>query len=255
MVSSFSKQELERLHLTRSSFRQDDHKEQLEHRQSAQLFAEHLSDNSFHRNRLQQQQLVQQSFYPKMKKKHFQDLRSQLRKDQPEPAYSRLSLQQLTLSNLLLKSFQLTSAALLSAALVTFSLVIYKHKRFQLSLQQQLYLGKAQGGDLPNRAFPPACCRSLLRPALTLISLSFALAWLNPFSLAWRRRASRKPASTQQTSRRTTSSRPAWKRTALKTSSLSRTSFSTSSSNSFDLSFYNKNKELDKHNLAFNLFD
>ena len=242
MISSFSKQELERLHLTRSSFRQDDHKEQLEHRQSAQPFADHLSDNSFHRNRLHQQ-LVQQSFYPKMKKKHFQDLRSQLRKDQPEPAYSRLSLQQLTLSNLLLKSFQLTSAALLSAALVTFSLVIYKHKSFQLSLQQ-LYLGKAQGGDLPNRAFPPACCRSLLRPALTLISLSFAIAWLNPFSSAWRRRALRKPASTQRTSRRTTSSRPAWKRTALETSSLSRTSFSTSSSTASTSAFTTRPRSL-----------
>ena len=187
MISSFSKQELERLHLTRSSFQQDDHKKQLEHLQSAQLFAEHLADNSLHRNRPQQQQLVQQSFYPKMKKKQLQDLRSQLRKAQPDTAFSRLSLQQLTLSNLLLKSFQLTSAALLSAALVAVSLIIYKHKSFQLSLQQ-LYLGKAQGGELPNRAFPRTWCTALRLPALTLISLSYAVAWLKPFSLAWRRR-------------------------------------------------------------------
>ena len=190
MISSFSKQELERLHLTRSSFRQDDHQEQLEHRQSAQLFAEHLSDNSLHRNRPQQQQLVQQSFYPKMKKKQLQDLRSQLRKAQPGTAYSRLSLQQLPLSNLLLKSFQLTSAALLSAALVAFSLVIYKHKSFQLPLQQ-LYLGWAQGGASSHRASPGTRCTALRVPALTLISLSYAIAWLTPFSLAWRRRRRR----------------------------------------------------------------
>ena len=186
-TTSFSKQELERLHLTRSSFQQDAHNNQLDHLHSAQLFAEHLADNSFHRNRLQQHQLVQESFYPKMKKNQLQDLRSQLRKPQPDPAYSRLSLQQLTLSTLLLKSFQLTGAALLLAALVASSLVMYKHKSFQLSLQQ-LCLGKAQGGELPTIALTTASCRTLCLPALTLISLSFAVAWLKPFSLAWRRR-------------------------------------------------------------------
>ena len=261
-TTSFSKQELERLHLTRSSFQQDDHNKKLDHLQSAQLFAEHLADNSLHRNKPQQQQLVQQSFYPKMKKNQLQDLRSQLRKEL-DRAYNRISLQQLTLSNLLLKSFQLTSAALLSAALVAFSLAIYRNKSFQLPLQQ-LCLDKAQGGDL-HRPFPPACCASLRLPALTLMSLSFAIAWLKPFSLARRRRALRNPASMQTTSTRTaawksptfttrawtrpTSSKQACRRTTLKTTALTtsssrRTSFSTSSSTASTSAFTTRTRSL-----------
>ena len=274
--SSFSKQELERLHLTRSSFQQDAHNKKLDHLQSAQLLPEHLADNSLHRNKPQQQQLVQQSFYPKMKKNQLQDLRSQLCTAQPDTASSRISLQHLTLSNLLLKNFQLTSAALLSAAFVAFSLAISRTKSFQLPLQQ-LCPSWAQGGASSHRASPTTWFTALRLPALTLMSLSFAIAWLKPFSLARRRRALRTLASMQTTSTRTaawksptfttrawtrpTSSKQACRRTTLKTtalttSSLRRTSSSTSSSPaSTDLSSHNKNKELDEHNLAFNLFD
>ena len=276
-TTSFSKQELERLHLTRSSFRQDDHQEQLEHPQSAQLLAEHLADHSFHRNN-QQQQLVQQSFYTKMNKKHLPAFQSQLRPEQPKPAYSRLSLQQLTPSNLL-ESFQLPSSASLLAILVVIIFVDYD-KSFQLSLQQ-LCLSKAQGGELPT-AFPPACCTTLRLPALTLMSLSFAVAWLKPFSLSSRRRralrtlASKQPAMTRRrawrqrssstiasmstpltrraawkrttfttrASRRTTSSNQACRITTLQTSALRRTSSSTSSSTPSTSAFTTRTRSL-----------
>ena len=44
MISSLSKKELERLHLTRSSLQQDEHKKQLEQLLSEQLCAEHLPE-------------------------------------------------------------------------------------------------------------------------------------------------------------------------------------------------------------------
>ena len=208
-TTSFSKQELERLHLTRSTFQQDLHQEQLEHLQSAQLLADHLAGTSFDSNKPQQQQLVQQSFYPKMKKQNLAAFQSQLRPEQPKPAYSRLSLQQLTPSNLL-ESFQLPSSALLLAILVVIILVDYD-KSFQLTMQQ-LCLSKAQGGELPT-AFPPACCTTCSLPAWILMSLSFTVAVLKPFSLASRRsrtrrtRALRTSASTQQPLQR----RRAWR--------------------------------------------
>ena len=145
-TTSFSKQELERLHLTRSTFQQDLHQEQLEHLQSAQLLADHLAGTSFDSNKPQQQQLVQQSFYPKMKKQNLAAFQSQLRPEQPKPAYSRLSLQQLTPSNLL-ESFQLPSSALLLAILVVIILVDYD-KSFQLTMQQ-LCLQRLKGENFP----------------------------------------------------------------------------------------------------------
>ena len=278
-TTSFSKQELERLNLTRSSFRQDLRQEQLEH----------LAGNSFDSNKPQQQQLVQQSFYPKMKKQNLAAFQSQLRPEQPKPAYSRLSLQQLTPSNLL-ESFQLPSSALLLAILVVIILVDYD-KSFQLTLQQ-LCLSKAQGGELPT-AFPPACCTTLSLPALTLMSLSFTVAALKPFSLASRRsrtrrtRALRTSASTQQplqrrrawrqrssstiaskppplptraawrtrnfqtrTSSRTTSSKQACRMATLQTSALRRTSFSTSSSTTSTSPLTTRTRSLIKHQLA-----
>ena len=195
--------------LTRSTFPQDLLQEQLEHLQSAQLLADHLAATSFDSNKPQQQQLVQQSFYPKMNKQNLAAFQSQLRPEQPKPAYSRLSLQQLTPSNLL-ESFQLPSSALLLAILVVIILVDYD-KSFQLTMQQ-LCLPKAQGGELPT-AFPPACCTTCSLPAWILMSLSFTVAVLKPFSLASRRsrtrrtRALRTSASTQQPLQR----RRAWR--------------------------------------------
>ena len=242
-TSSFSKQKLESLNLTRSILDHDQHTQQLQHRQSEQLCADHLPANSFHRNK-QQQQLIQQSFDNKMKKKQLRAFQSQLRPEPPAKAYSSMSLQQLTPSNSL-ESFQLPSSALLLATLVGYILVGYEHKSFQLTMQQ-LCLQKAQGGELC-RAFPPACCTSLSLSALTLISLSFAVAWLKPFSLAWRRRrplrnsasipttltrraAWKRSTFTTRASRRTTSSNQTCRMTALQTTSLRSTSFSTSSS-------------------------
>ena len=57
MISSFSKKELERLHLTRSSLEQDEHKKQLEQLPSEQLCAEHLAERN-----LLQVQLVYYKF-------------------------------------------------------------------------------------------------------------------------------------------------------------------------------------------------
>ena len=68
LTTSFSKQELERLHLTRSSLQQDLHQQQ----PAAQLLADHLAGTSFDINKPQQQQLVRQSFYPKMKEQNLQ---------------------------------------------------------------------------------------------------------------------------------------------------------------------------------------
>ena len=252
MISSFSKKELERLHLTRSTLEQDEHKKQLKQLQSQQLCAGHLAVPSFHRNRQQTQQLVQQSFDIKMEKKQLRNLRSQLRLEHLDRAFSRMSLEQLTLSPsgsrsfssyllkgelpqqsalrmtrtvqrralepLLFKSFQLTSAALPLATLVAFSLGAYQHKSFQLPMQQ-LCLGWAQGGVYPHRALPSASSTSLHRTALTLISLSFAIdAWLKPSSKrAWRRR----PLRT------TSSSKRAWKRTTLITTTWRTSTWST----------------------------
>ena len=197
----------------------DQHNQQLQTRQSEQLCADHLPANSFHRNK-QQQQLIQQSFENKMKKKQLRAFQSQLRPEQPARAYSSMSLQQLTPSNSL-ESFQLPSSALLLAILVVHILVVYQHKSFQLTMQQ-LCFSQAQGGDSPNRAWTTAGCTSLLRPALTLISLSFAIAWLNSFSLAWRRRrALRNATSTPTTSTR----RAAWKRPNLYNKSLDKNNF------------------------------
>ena len=264
LISSFSKQKLERLTCTRSILEHDQHTQQLHNKQSEQLCEDHLTANSFHKNK-QQQQLIQQSFDNKMKKKQLSASQSQLRPEQPNPAYSRLSLQQLTPSNSL-ESFQLPSSALLLATLVEYILVGYEHKSFQLTLQQ-LCFSKAQWGELQG-AFLPACCTTLRLTALTLMSLSFAVAWLKPFRLASRRRrrALRKSASNPTTltrraawnratfatkawtsttysiatwstialrtsaSRRTTSSKPTCRMTAWQTTSWRRTSSSTSSS-------------------------
>ena len=68
MISSFSKQKLERLNLTRSTLEPDQHNQQLQPQQSEQLSADHLPATSFPKNK-QQQQLIQQSFDNKMKKK------------------------------------------------------------------------------------------------------------------------------------------------------------------------------------------
>ena len=293
-TTSFSTQELGRLHLTRSTFQQDLHQEQLEHLQSAQLLAEHLADNSFDSNKPQQQQLVQQSFYPKMKKQNLAAFQSQLRPEQLKSAYSRLSLQQLTPSNLL-ESFQLPSSALHLAILIVIILVDYD-KSFQLTLQQ-LCLSKAQGGELPT-AFPPACCTTCSLPAWILMSLSFTVAMLEPFSLAsrrsrarrtralrtsalthqplqrrsaWRPRSSSTTASMRtslsakaawrtrnfqtRTSSRTTSSKQACRLTTLQTSALRRTSFSTSSSTTSTSAFTTRRRSLISTALPFNLFD
>ena len=137
-TTSFSKQELERLHLTRSSFQQDDPNKKLDNLQSAQLFADHLSENSLHRNKPQQQQLVQQSFYPKMKKNQLQDLRSQLRTEQLDRAYSRFSLQQLTLSNLLLKSFQLNKRSFAFSSFGCIQLSHLQEQEFSASIAAAL---------------------------------------------------------------------------------------------------------------------
>ena len=119
-TTSFSKQKLERLNLTRSILEHDQHNQQLQTRQSEQLCADHLPTNSFHRNK-QQQQLIQQSFENKMKTKQLRAFQSQLRPEQPARAYSSMSLQQLTPSNSL-ESFQLPSSALLLATLVVIHL-------------------------------------------------------------------------------------------------------------------------------------
>ena len=149
MISSFSKQELERLNLTRSILEHDQHNQQLQTRQSEQLCADHPPANSFHRNK-QQQQLIQQSFENKMKKKHLRAFQSQLRPEQPARAYSSMSLQQLTPSNSL-ESFQLPSSALLLATLAVYILVVYQHKSFQLTMQQ-LCFSQAQGGDISQQS-------------------------------------------------------------------------------------------------------
>ena len=245
MISSFSKKKLESLIRTRSILEHDQHNQQLQTSQSEQLGADHLPANSFHKNK-QQQQFIQQSFENKMKKKQLRASQSQLRPDQPARAYSSMSLQQLTPSNSL-ESFQLPSSVLLLATLAVYILVVYQHKSFQLTMQQ-LCLEKAQGGEL-HRAFPPACCTSLRLPALTLMRLSFAVAWLKPFSLAWRRR--RAPASpttltrsSHRASRRTTSSKQSCRRTALKTSALRRLSSSTSSSPTSTSAFTTRTRSL-----------
>ena len=280
-TTSFSKQELERLHLTRSTFQQDLHHEQLEHFQSAQLLADHLAGTSF--DKPQQQQLAQPSFYPKIQKQNLAAFQSQLRPEQPKPAYSRLSLQQLTPSNLL-ENFQLPSSALLLAILAVIVLVDYD-KSFQLTMQQ-LCLPKAQGGELPT-AFPPACCTTCSLPAWILMSLSFTVVGLTLFSLASRRsrtrrtRALRTSASPKQplqrrrawrqrssstiaskpsplssraawrtrtfqtrTSSRTTLSHQACRMTTLQTSALRRTSFRTSSSTTSTSAFTTRARSL-----------
>ena len=164
LTTSFSKQELERLHLTRSSFQQDLHQQQ----PAAQLLADHLAGTSFDINKPQQQQLVRQSFYPKMKEQNLAAFKTQLRPEHPTTAYSRLSLQQLTPE-------KLPSSALLLLILVVIILVDFVES-FELPLQQ-LCLSKAQGGEL-TIAFPPACCTSCSLTACTLMSLSFTVAVL-----------------------------------------------------------------------------
>ena len=277
LISSFSKQKLESLTCTRSILDHDQHNQQLHNKQSEQLGADHLPATSFDRNK-QQQQLIQQSFENKMKKQQLPAFQSQLRPEQPNPAYSRLSLQQLTPSTLL-ESFQLPSSALLLATLVGYILVGYEHKSFQLTLQQ-LCLSKAQGGELQG-AFPPACCITLRLPAMTLMSLSFTVAGLKPVSLASRRRRTlRKSASNPTTltrkaawkgptfttrawiritssiatwstialiasaSRRTTSSKTTCRMTALQTTSSRRTSSSTSSSTTSTSAFTTRTRSL-----------
>ena len=208
------------MHLTRSTFPQDLRQEQLEHLQSAQLLADHLAGTSFDSNRQQQQQLVQQSFYPKMKKQNLAAFQSQLRPEQPKPAYSRLSLQQLTPD-------ELPSSALLLLLLVVIILVDFD-KSFELSLQQ-LCLSKAQGGEL-TIAFPPASCTSCSLTACTLMSLSFTVAVLKLCSLASRRRTRRSrtralqtPASSLQSLQR----RRAWRQRSSSTTASTRTTFTT----------------------------
>ena len=185
MISSFSKQKLGRLHLTRSILELDEHYKQLSHKHSTQLCEHHLQATSFHRNK-QQQQLFQQSFDNKMKKKQLNHQGSQLGSGQPTRAYSSMSLQQLTRRNAL-QRFELPGSTLLIPALVAFSLVVYQHKSFQLTLQQ-LCLSKAQGGELQG-AFPPACCTTRRLPALTLMSLSFAVARFKSFPLSLKKKS------------------------------------------------------------------
>ena len=180
MISSFSKQKLERLNLTRSILEHDQHNQQLQTRQSEQLCADHLPANSFHRNK-QQQQLIQQSFENKMKKKQLRAFQSQLRPEQPARAYSSMSLQQLTPSNSL-ESFQLPSSALLLATLAVYILVVYEHKSFQLTMQQ-LCLEKAQGGA-PSWSFPTSLLHNFALTSFDLDELELCHCLAQTFQLS-----------------------------------------------------------------------
>ena len=214
-TTSFSKQELERLHLTRSSFQQDLHQQQ----PAAQLLADHLAGTSFDINKPQQQQLVRQSFYPKMKEQNLAAFKTQLRPEHPTTAYSRLSLQQLTPE-------KLPSSALLLLILVVIILVDFVES-FELPLQQ-LCLSKAQGGEL-TIAFPPACCTSCSLTACTLMSLSFTVAVLKTFSLDSRRTrsSSRRALTTSASSLPPLTRRGAWRQRSSSTTASTRTIFTT----------------------------
>ena len=97
MISSFSKKELERLHLTRSSLEQDEHKKQLEQLLSEQLCDEHLADRNLLQVQLVYYKFLAENFGQRNSEKQLQQNLSTDQQQLQDSNLAQTTFQQLSL--------------------------------------------------------------------------------------------------------------------------------------------------------------
>ena len=97
MISSFSKKELERLHLTRSSLQQDEHKKQLEQLLSEQLCAEHLPERNLLQVQLVYYKFLAENFGQRISEKQLQQNLSTDQQQLQDSNLAQTNFQQLSL--------------------------------------------------------------------------------------------------------------------------------------------------------------
>ena len=97
MISSFSKKKLERLHLTRSSLQQDEHKKQLEQLLSEQLCAEHLAERNLFTGQLVYYKFLAENFGQRISEKQLQQNLSTDQQQLQDSNLAQTTFQQLSL--------------------------------------------------------------------------------------------------------------------------------------------------------------
>ena len=97
MISSVSKKELERLHLTRSSLEQDEYKKQLEQLLSEQLCAEHLAERNLLQVQLVYSKFLAANFGHQISEKQLQQNLSTDQPQLPDSNLAQTNFQQLSL--------------------------------------------------------------------------------------------------------------------------------------------------------------